>query len=261
LFFGLLACGGGESVVPEPESIPEVEPVQEPEASMPDFPVAPNSDLHLGSLGAAPDDITAYYPKEQPVGSWLALRIWGDRGDPWKLLDIQFAYVTADGANTDIELSKYIGGEAVPYAAQRQAEDHGRWVISAARSTSDDAYRDLENLEVLIGPSATFKSDMAGAVVTIEPVGLQQATVPAGEFETLRMRRSWALKGLKMTEDSWWASSGLVARLYLVQNRDVVTPRLTVRAGQGVEPDVAALGGLLTEQRKQAGLPVMKESN
>lgn len=208
LVAALVACG---SSAPDTPVELEVAPPQ----SMPDLPFPPTDQLSLSERTPVSGGSAAYFP-EPHAGQGRSYLRWLVRGEVFSGKQVLVeSNVSAEPGMVSVVLYQEHGGGPRASLHINYGEDHGRWVAKSFRSGEAGELVELGIPEVHIPTDpARFHSERMRKTVDIEALGVERVTVPAGTFEAIRVRRTWANTGSKTTvEDTWWAGVGAVARV------------------------------------------------
>lgn len=242
----------------DPPAAPPPEPApvatETPPAQLADLAIPEHPDLALGPLRPAPGP-AGWWPAPSP-GRWAAYRVWSSSRDrDWRAADVQLWHDVSTGGLLEREQLRSSGGALEAFSAQRLGAVGEGWGVVAARASGADGFEPLANAELWVAPQGTvFRSVWSGAPVTVQLLGVQAVTVPAGTFEALRVRRAWAVGARSTEEHAWWtAEHGLVALALRVQNGNEPDARLVLLAGEGTA-DREALAAVWDEQRAAAGV-------
>lgn len=254
LLLGVFGCRTGAP--PEPPAAPAVDPTEVLLAPtlLADLAVPEHPDLVLGAMEPAPAP-SGWWPAPS-AGRWAAYRVWSSSRDrDWRATDVQLWHDTSASTGHEREQLRAVGDALEAFSAQRLGEVGPGWGVIAARSSGQADFAPLTTAELWVAPHGTvFHSAWVASPVTVELVGLQEITVPAGTFKALRVRRNWGQGTRTTDEHAWWtAEHGLVASVLRVQTVDTPESRLVVLAAEGSGPR-DALRQVLVDQRAAVGL-------
>lgn len=230
----LLAC---RTPAPEP-SVPAEPPVPVQESdpgplTMSGLPIPVHPDFSLGELGPKAD-VAAFQPAPA-TGGWRIEHLYASQaGGPWTPIDAVVQHDRTGLPTVERHKLKAMGQRMVSEIAHRLEHTSAGWAVVSSRAPSGE-FVELASPELYLAPDGTvFQSPWVGQQVTVEVMGTQQVTVPAGSFRALRVRRAWARGASSTTEDSWWATEiGLVARVFQVKRDAATQTRLTLLAEHG----------------------------
>ena len=243
---------------PKPVVIYDAPPVSEAPVKVTDLPTLREDALIQGALGDIPEDVTAFYPVPAD-GNWQVYDYYRGSGKGLSPKDV-YLYRDVSSGDAFVQEQMYENlsspGTVYAYASRTYAKDNGRYAATHNRSTGGAESLPLVNHEVFItSEKQVYQSVLVKAKVTVEPVASQEITVPAGTFQTLRVRRSWNTGSLTSIEESWWAPEGLIARYIEVRASSKTLQTVMALAATGNETNPQALRPVISSRRAFLDLP------